>query len=142
MYHINRPKESFIGGTFVLNPRLNIHGGGYVPLDDNKTIHFSAIHQRQGGAYETVAGGAFSMNLNNDYVNPTEIYGGLWYRFGDALIPYLGVEIQGLRLGFSYDINHSDLNTASNSRGGAEISLIYIKRPVDQNMKKLNCPKF
>jgi hypothetical protein len=31
-YHINRPKESFDGGFYLLNPRLTLHGGGYFPL--------------------------------------------------------------------------------------------------------------
>jgi hypothetical protein len=34
------------------------------------------------------------------------------------------------------------LKPASNSRGGLEISLIYIKRPSDPSLKRLNCPKF
>jgi hypothetical protein len=66
----------------------------------------------------------------------------MWYRFGDAFIPYVGIEFAGLRIGYSYDVNNSSLNTASNSRGGNEISLIFIKKPSDPNRRKLGCPKF
>jgi type IX secretion system PorP/SprF family membrane protein len=142
VYHVNKPKETFQGGDFLLNPRLTIHGGGYLPLDQTKTLHASFIHQRQAGAVETVVGGAVSFNLNGDEDNPVALYTGLWYRFSDAFIPYLGLEFGGLRIGASYDLNNSALNTASNSRGGNEISLIYIRKPTDPNKKKYNCPKF
>jgi len=142
VYHINRPKESFMGGNFLLQPRLTLHGGGYVPVGQYKMFHGSFIHQRQANATETVIGGAMAFNVNYDEENPIELYTGLWYRFNDAFIPYVGVEVSGFRIGFSYDINNSSLNTASNGRGGTEISLIYIRKPSDPNMKKLNCPKF
>jgi type IX secretion system PorP/SprF family membrane protein len=142
VYHINRPKETFLGGNYLLQPRVTIHGGGYIPVGQYKMFHGSFIHQRQVNAVETVLGGAMAFNVNYDEENPIELYTGLWYRFNDAFIPYVGVEISGFRIGFSYDINNSSLNTASNGRGGTEISLIYVRKPSDPNMKKLNCPKF
>jgi type IX secretion system PorP/SprF family membrane protein len=142
VYHVNRPSESFQGGSFVLEPRVTVHGGGYLPVGEYKTLHGSVLHQRQAGANETVLGGAMAFNVNYSEDNPIELYTGLWYRFNDAFIPYIGMEISGFRIGFSYDINNSSLNTASNSRGGTEFSLIYIRRPADPSLKKLNCPKF
>jgi hypothetical protein len=58
----------------------------------------------------------------------------------DALIPYLGIEIKGLRIGASYDINTSSLKAATVSRGGSEFSLIYIKKT--SQTKGIPCPKF
>jgi hypothetical protein len=82
-------------------------------------------------------------NVNNDPLqNPTNLYLGAWFRLGDAAIPYVGLEFGSFRLGASYDVNVSSLKPASNMRGGAEFSLIYIKKPVDPYAKKLNCPKF
>lgn len=142
MYHINKPLESFIGGNYYLQPRMTFQGGGYTPFGTNKTLHGSFIHQRQAGASETVLGGAVSMNMNGEEERPTEVYAGLWYRWNDAVIPYIGLEVANFRVGFTYDVNMSTLRTASNSRGGAEISLIYINKPGDPNLKKTNCPKF
>ncbi|MBL7750106.1 MAG: type IX secretion system membrane protein PorP/SprF, partial [Chitinophagaceae bacterium] len=85
---------------------------------------------------------AYALNLNGMEDNPTNVYLGSWFRFGDAIIPYVGLEFNDFHLGFTYDVNTSGLKPASNVRGGAEISLIYIKQPVDRNLKKLNCPKF
>jgi len=142
LYHANRPRESFTGGNYFLQQRITFQAGGYMPIGVDKTLHGSMIHQRQAGASETVLGGALSMNMNGEVERPTEIYAGLWYRWNDALIPYLGLEIANMRFGFTYDVNISSLRTASNTRGGAELSLIYINKPGDPNLKKTNCPKF
>lgn len=140
-YHINRPKESFNGGYYLLNPRLTIHGGGYFPVAENATLNLSAVHSRQAGATNTVIGGALALNVNNDAENPTNFYVGSWYRLGDAVIPYIGLEYGDFRLGTTYDVNISKLKTASQSRGGIELSLIYIKR-AGEGSKSINCPKF
>lgn len=140
-YHINRPKESFNGGYYLLNPRLTIHSGGYFPVAENATVHLSGVHSRQAGAFNTVLGGAVALDVNDDEENPTRFYAGSWLRLGDAVIPYVGLEFADFRLGATYDVNISDLKTASQSRGGIEISLIYIKRPAE-GRKNIPCPQF
>lgn len=50
------------------------------------------------------------------------ILGG-YYRLGDAVVLATGYEFSGYRIGMSYDVNLSDLKTASKTRGGFEISL-------------------
>ena len=142
MYHINRPKESFQGGEFLLSARTTLQAGGKIPVGTYNAVHFAANHSMQAKAHNTMVGGAFSLNVNNNEENPTNVYFGSWYRFGDALIPYLGLEYGGFQIGASYDVNTSSLKPASNTRGGMEVSMIFIKKPVDPNAKKLNCPKF
>jgi type IX secretion system PorP/SprF family membrane protein len=140
MYHINRPKESFEGGNWNIASRTTVSAGGYFPVSDNLTLHTSGIYQMQGNQNETTIGGAISSSLNNDDSNPTNIYGGMWMRVKDAIIPYLGLEFGGMRIGASYDINTSSLKSGSQSRGGMELSIIYIKRPAES--RGLPCPKF
>jgi type IX secretion system PorP/SprF family membrane protein len=142
MYHINRPKESFQGGNFVLSTRTTIQAGGRIPVGTYNYLHFSANHSMQANAKNTMVGGAYSLNVNNDEDDPTNVYLGAWYRLGDAIIPYMGLEFGEFHLGASYDVNTSSLKAASNTRGGVEISLIFIRKYTDPNMKKLNCPKF
>jgi type IX secretion system PorP/SprF family membrane protein len=142
MYHINRPKESFQDGEFYLSPRVTFQAGGRIPMGQLNSLHLSANHSRQAGAVNTVVGGAYGLNLNADETSPTNLYLGSWFRVGDAVIPYIGLEFGELHFGASYDVNVSSLKPASNMRGGAEMSLIYIRQPRDPNFKKLNCPKF
>ena len=140
MYHINRPKASFKGGEWNIDARTTISAGGYFPISDVLTLHTSGIFQTQSKSTELTFGGAVSSSLNNDETNPTNIYGGAWLRVNDALIPYLGLEFGGMRIGATYDVNISSLKPGSQSRGGMEISLIYIKKPADG--KNVPCPKF
>jgi type IX secretion system PorP/SprF family membrane protein len=142
LYHINHPKETFQGGQFYLPGRVTIQAGGKIPAGQYNYLHFSANYSRQANATNTVIGGAYALNVNQDENNPTNLYLGSWYRFGDAIIPYVGLEFGEFHIGATYDINISSLKPGSNMRGGAEISLIYIKKPSDPNAKKLNCPKF
>lgn len=142
MYHINRPKETFQEGEFLLNSRVTIQGGAKIPVGTYNSLHVAANHSIQAKARNTMLGGAFCLNVNNDEENPTNFYIGSWYRFQDALIPYVGLEFGEWHFGASYDVNTSALKAASNSRGGVEVSLIYVKKYTDPSMKKLNCPKF
>lgn len=142
IYHVNRPSESFYNGFYLLNPRSTVHGGAYLPFGQWNALHISFMQQTQGAAKETLAGGAYSMNLNYDTENPAYLYAGAWYRVGDALIPYLGLEINKFRFGISYDINRSSLRPASASRGGTELSIIYTSGYRDPFKRKLHCPKF
>ena len=140
MYHINRPKVSFKDKNWYLGGRITIHGGGSFPVTDLVTVHTSIIHQIQAKASETVVGAALSYSINGDANNPSAVYLGSWIRFNDAYIPYVGLEVGGLRIGASYDLNISNLKAATASRGGSEFSIIYIKRPADY--KGIPCPKF
>ena len=140
MYHINRPKVSFKDKNWYLSGRVTIHAGGSFPVSDVLTLHTSIIHQIQNKASETTLGAAIAANLNQDEEKPTSVYLGSWIRFNDAVVPYVGLEFGSLRIGASYDLNISGLKAATNTRGGSEISLIYIKQPAEN--KGIPCPKF
>jgi type IX secretion system PorP/SprF family membrane protein len=141
MYHVTRPKQTFTGANYLLNTRTTFHGGGYFGVGSTTTLHVSALQSLQGGASETVLGGAVQFNLSDaDAEKPASFYAGSWLRLNDAIIPYIGLEFGDFRLGATYDVNTSSLKTASEKRGGLEISLIYIRRPnTDRN---IHCPKF
>jgi type IX secretion system PorP/SprF family membrane protein len=144
-YHLNKPRESFTGDVFYnLNQRYTVHAGGAIPLGDaTRTIFLSSLFSHQAGANNIVIGGAVGFALNDEPDNPSNFYAGMWTRFNnvnDAIIPYVGLEFNGFRLGASYDVNISSLKTASQSRGGLEVSLIFIKRP--PGYKGIACPRF
>ncbi len=139
-YHINRPKVSFKDENWNLTNRLTVHAGGYFPIGDMTNVNVSVIHQIQNKSSETVLGGAISLTANNNQENPTNVYIGSWLRVKDAIIPYIGLEFGGVRIGATYDINISDFKAASGNRGGSEFSIIYImNRTVG---KGIPCPKF
>ena len=64
----------------------------------------------------------FDINCNVHYKN--KIWGGLSYRFQDAVIVMLGADVyKGVKLGLAYDVNTSALNTYNN--GTLEFMLNY-----------------
>jgi type IX secretion system PorP/SprF family membrane protein len=147
VYHINRPKESFAGdaGRYVLNPRVTANLGGSFPVGTNNNyVHLTGMVSSQAKAMNIVVGGAYSLNVNGDEVNPTNVYLGTFVRFSnltDAIIPHVGLEFGAFRLGASYDVNISSLKTGSQSQGGIELSLIYTLFPPD-GKPKVPCPKY
>jgi type IX secretion system PorP/SprF family membrane protein len=149
-YHILQPTESFSGNNlYTLHPRFTLHGGYSFPLSDannNNFIHLSGLYSRQSNAVDAMIGGTWSYNLNNEEptASPVNLYLGVWTRFSnltDAIIPYVGLDIGSFTVGMTYDVNVSSLKSASESQGGFEISLIYIKKPSD-GRKPIPCPKF
>jgi hypothetical protein len=102
------------------------------------------LFSQQANARDIMLGGAWSVNVNNSETDPINFYAGSWLRFSnltDAIIPYVGLDFGSFSLGLTYDINVSSLKSASETVGGIEVSLIYIKRPSD-GRKAIACPKF
>jgi type IX secretion system PorP/SprF family membrane protein len=141
-YHITQPNESFLGETNRINARISIHGGGAFPINATTKFYTSGLFMQQGGAREIDFGGAFGLTVDNDPDLPTIFYVGSWYRWNDAINPYVGLETKGFKVGLSYDVNVSSLSTASQFRGGIEISVIYIKPASTPGRKHLTCPEF
>jgi len=147
LYHINQPKESFLGADNIILPtRLTVHAGGYFPTGGATNVYLSGLFNKQATAKEFVVGGALQMNAGGDERSPVNVYFGSWARFSnvnDAIIPYVGLDYGSFNLGMTYDINVSAFKTASQGRGGIEISLIYIKKPSQEDRsRQVQCPRF
>ena len=146
-YHLNRPKASFLGvDTISVPTRVTLHGGGFFPVQGTaSTIYVSGLVSDQAGARQYVVGGAWAVSASTDETNPVNFYAGAWARFTNnttvALIPYVGLDYNDFSLGVTYDVNISPLQSASQSRGGIEISLIYIKKASD-GKHGIPCPRF
>jgi type IX secretion system PorP/SprF family membrane protein len=148
MYHINQPKESFLGVDNITVPsRLTVHGGGYFPSESTgKTWYLSAVYNRQATASELEFGGALELSASTDENKPVNVYIGSWARINnvtDAIVPYVGLDYGSFNLGMSYDVNISAFKVASQSQGGIEISLIYIFKKTDgSSQHEVQCPRF
>jgi type IX secretion system PorP/SprF family membrane protein len=147
-YHLNQPKQSFLGLDNVILPtRITVHGGGFFPgANSGVSAYVSGLYSTQASAKEFVLGGALVLNASNDEESPTNVYIGSWIRFSnvtDAIIPYVGLDFGNFNLGLTYDVNVSAFKTASQGRGGMEISLIYIRK-ADKGaaQRGIPCPRF
>ncbi len=130
MYHINKPKESFNGPTHIIVPRYVLHGGGSFLAGVSNRLYYSCVYMKAESYSELVMGLVYGVGLTNTYSydedkNDITVLAGVWYRYNDAVIPYIGAELGNIRAGLSYDVNVSKLNPASNLKGGFELSISY-----------------
>ena len=89
------------------------------------------MYFRQGPAQEIFFGGSLMYMLKEeskytDYVKGAALSLGGYYRNKDAVVITSLLEFGNYALCVSYDINTSDLSTASSGRGGLEISLRFL----------------
>jgi type IX secretion system PorP/SprF family membrane protein len=146
-YHITQPIETFLNGTNKINSRVTASLGASLQMNENMVLYASGMYQQQGKANEVLVGAAsgFIMNPNHeDDVANSIFYLGAWYRYNDAIAPYVGFEWAKAKLGISYDVNLSGFTPATKGNGALEISLIYNGCIIRNETRKYNfaCPRF
>jgi hypothetical protein len=114
-------------------------------LNDNVSLLAHANYANQGTYTEIIAGCLIGYRSFSAFSDPTyTFYGGLLYRYQDAVIPTFKLKYKSLSIGLSYDINVSSLTPASNAQGGLELTAI-ISGTYPKNKgydKKIPCPRF
>ena len=132
VYHVSQPEMSYYGksgpGT-KLYMRYVAHGQlQYGIQNSNITVIPGFIYYQQGPAQEINVGCKFRYIIKQEskYTGISKgsaVDLGGYYRFKDAAVVLVGLEFGSYALGVSYDVNTSSLTSASNSKGGFEISL-------------------
>ena len=142
-HHFNKPVNSFYRNINHL-PKWVLSGGLKMNLDLYSYVTFHADYNRQWPYQEAIGGAMYSRKIGDEDVPTYTIHGGMYVRYKDAVIPVVKMDYYPLSLALSYDINISRLATASQSRGGFEISLSYIAYVNRDNSSKnaLKCPRF
>ena len=147
-YHLTNPVESFLGDDHPIHSRHTGYLGGSFDMNENTVLYASGLFQSQASATEVVLGAAVGFVLNpghdQEYVKNTVFYLGGWYRYGDAVAPYIGIEWSKMRFGVSYDVNVSSFTPATGGAGAYEISLQYfgrINRREKNPQYNWSCPK-
>ncbi|MBK8610790.1 MAG: PorP/SprF family type IX secretion system membrane protein [Chitinophagaceae bacterium] len=130
LYHLTGPNTSFLRNSdFKLPVRFTIHTGSRFKVGDyGSEIFIGGLYMDQAGATEKTIGIAYGYALSEE----ASIYAGSWYRYKDAIMPYVGINYNSLQFGFSYDIVNSSLKEASPKNGSFEVSLnLLIKKPIN-----------
>lgn len=146
-HHFNRPTNSFYRDPSIeLNPKWVYSFGLRFGITPQAYLTVQADHTQQGTYNETLAGGLVGFALNGyDFTESTySLHLGAFMRWKDAIIPVVKLDFKPFSAAFSYDINTSSLRTASQGRGGFELSLSYIGFFDRDNSSKnaVLCPRF
>ena len=151
--HINQPNQSLLGDQVQLPIKFSLHGGykflldGELETDDHTSISLVANYKAQLKWDQLDLGFYYTKN---------QLITGFWYRGlpllksyqpgyanNDALVLLIGLNLKGMRIGYTYDITISKL--VRDTGGSHEISLTY-EWPHKKKKKRkrffVPCPKF
>ena len=141
-YHINSPNNSFNEDDLSKLPmKNNFNFGINYSFSEKTRIISEIIYTNQSIQKEILVGLRPIVKLDETYLFPL-----IYYRINDAAIIGFGMEKNNIQANISYDINTSDLTTASNYRSGFEFSVIYIwknkkkEKKIEETEEK--CPKY
>jgi len=140
-FNLNQPNQGFFDTQIKRPIRLLLNY--QTVLNKNGKFQYtpSIIIQKQSVYNEVITGIKSSCQINNKKLKTINL--GFNIRYGDAVIPYIGLEFNRLQTGIGYDINTSSLNLASRSRGGTELYLNYIfMKPPIKNLEHRKCKDF
>ncbi len=139
-FHINKPNHSFNEDDNIkLNLKNNYHIGVKYIYQTDIVLYSDAIFTNQEGSKELLIGSRVELELDEVKLIPL-----VYYRLEDAIIFGIGLEKNNIQANMSYDINTSDLNIASNNKGGFEFSLIYKWKKKKNKVETIEekCPKY
>lgn len=149
-WHFHEPMINFLSEEVRLSSKAQANAGYKRLLSTNLQFTFEANYLKQG-MYNELTGGMVltysfpsKMTLSTKPIEETAIGAGIFYRNNDALAPYLTLTYNSLDFALSYDVNVSTLKTASQYRGGFELSVSYRAFTKRQNstLTNIRCPRF
>lgn len=122
--HVNRPKETFFeeGDDARISIRNIAFLNAIIKTSDVVIINPAAYFTTQAGATEFSLGMNAAYDLTGD--GSKQIIGGLFYRYNDAVIPMVGLQVSNIRFTFSYDVTTSSLKNYNHSMGAEEFNVM------------------
>jgi type IX secretion system PorP/SprF family membrane protein len=146
LFHFTKPKVAFQKqNDIVLNQKYVVNAGLSTAVSEDNQLIVYADYFMQGGSRQIQGGLLLNHALgSNDENQKIGISGGLFYRWKDAFIPVVKLDYNKISIGISYDVNSSKLKTASQMRGGYEVTLSYktFRNNYNSSADKVRCPAF
>ena len=128
LLHINSPTQQFfINRTDYSAARpmkLSLYGMSNLPLASKLDLLLNALYSTQESYQELVLNAQGKIYLSA--AQNKALYLGIGLRTGDAWYPMIALQWGQLYGAFSYDMNFSEWDVATDGRGGPELSLRYI----------------
>lgn len=143
IHHVNRPRESFFSdkSSDAIIPMRHI---GFVnailKVHPRVILNPNIYYTTQAKSRDLMGGLNANYNLS-EYANMQMLIG-IYYRYQDAVIPMVGLQVNNIRFTFSYDITVSTLKNYNQSRGASEFNIFkngFYPENVDRQSL---CPRF
>lgn len=144
IHHVNSAKETFFADDE--SSRLAMRHIGFIngifKVSDQVIINPAAFYTRMANSSELDFGLSAAYNLSEH--GSKQIIGGLFYRYNDAVIPMIGLQINNIRFTFSYDVTASSLKNFNHSFGAEEFNILDkgVYHPFNGDIRQTLCPVF
>lgn len=143
-FHFTQPKVAFNAANDIrLNKKFVINAGLSVPTSDYDRVIMYMDFFTQGGSEQTQAGVMYRHDISQEETDLSfSLSAGAFMRWNDAVIPVIKLDYYNWSLGMTYDVNISKLRTASQARGGFELTLTYANflNITNSSLQKTRCP--
>ena len=133
VHHAIRPEHSlYEGGSERLDTKYIGHLDASIGLPNTAfAILPGLMYAKQGPAQEFLYGSMFRYQFKGEshftgLEKGSALSLGLHHRVRDAIIASMMLEYGKYAISLSYDVNVSDLRTATNNRGGFEVALRFM----------------
>jgi type IX secretion system PorP/SprF family membrane protein len=144
LFHFTNPKVAFYQQDEIRLSRKYIANAGFsLPISDYQNFIVYMDYFQQGGFSQGQGGFLYRNQLwSEDEDRVVSLTGGAIFRWNDAIIPVLRLDYHKIGVGLSYDANFSKLRTASQFRGGLELTLSFKSYLNIRNssLEKTKCP--
>lgn len=154
--HLNRANQSFDRDdqtgdriSIPLYSKFTFHAGGEFMVAQKFGLSPGVVTFFQGPSWQVNVGNSFKFLLGNSRRYNQAFQFGIWARMAnrlsdgkllDAVIASTRFDYEQFTIGFSYDINTSSLNPATNGNGAFEFSLVY--KICGPERRGVYCPNF
>ena len=148
--HLNQANQSFSSSENIpLYSKFTFHAGGEFKISNKIGLVPGAVSFLQGPSFQVNAGTSLRFLLGKSRDGYQAFQFGVWTRitnrlddslWADAIIISTRFDFDNFGIGFSYDLNVSELTPASQGNGAFEFSMIY--EICNQERRNVYCPNF
>ena len=147
--HLNRANQSFQEQNIPLYSKFTFHAGGEFMAGQKFGLLPGVVTFFQGPSWQLNVGNSFKFLLGNSRRFNQAFQLGVWARMAhklqdkqlmDAIILSTRFDYEQFTIGFSYDINTSNLSAATNGNGSFEFSMLY--KICGPERRGVYCPNF
>lgn len=118
--HLNTPTITGTAEVSQLAPNFYLAARYFIGLNNPAFQLSPGIHMHTDGRLT-------QLDLNTYVIYNDKVWGGLSYRFGEAIVGMVGAELfKDVNLGLAYDFTLSDIGSYTQAHGGFEIVLNYV----------------
>ncbi|MDP2386759.1 MAG: PorP/SprF family type IX secretion system membrane protein [Bacteroidota bacterium] len=146
-FHLNKPKETFLANDNKLPVRQIYHAEIRYFVSPKLAIKPHTMINATSKASDWVTGVTAEYTLSKTPFFTNTVFAGFMWRDGfkrimDAGMFTAGMKYQNYTFGVSYDVNTSQLHTATNYKGALELALIYTAKNTRLIKKEISCDRY